>query len=270
MTDTAIEPTIDSEPVAVPEPTDVEPTGEDLAREVLDTLQGADLNTPADVIGMVEAGQQAGHLGNLLGAERDKVANLERMIEQLQQQPAPAPQQEPTDYYGDTPASASMSPGQIERAVEKAVENIQMKNNRVQQEVNARYYADENAITADNVPPKLKEAWNEIKESPAVRQRLMSGQSTLWNEYNNTKLTWYKGLAEKSQTAMEKILASPGGTGAAPPHIESGDTPSIPRVTDGDDKAAQRRQITDPSKGYTGSQDELEALVRTFIPGDGP
>jgi len=262
-----VEPTIAGEPATeTPADTD-EPTGEDMAREVLETLQGANINTPEDVIGMVEAGQQAGHMGNLLGAERDKVANLERMVEQLQQQQQTAPRQEPTDTYYNEPSA--VSPQQIESAVTKAVENLQMKQNRAQMEVNARYLADENAIASDQAPAALKGAWDKVKETPGVRQRLMSGQSTLWNEYNNTKLTWYKGLAEKSQTAMEKMLSS-GSNTTAPPHVETGDSPSIPRVNDTDDRATQRRQITDPSKGFTGSMDEIEALVNTFIPGDGP
>ena len=230
--------------------------------ELLETLKGLNVETPQDVINMATASQQTGRVNNLLGEERRARQQLEAQVMALTQQLQTRHSPEP-DYYGDS--SASVNPAQIEDAVTKAITKLQMEQNRAQQEATARWIADENRIESDRDYNAVKQVWNTIKESGPVRQRLATGQSNLWDEYNNVRLSWYRGIAEKSKTAIETLTKSKGSK--TPPHMESGDAQSVHRDTDEEDGYKQRRKLTDPNKGYRGTQEELEALVRTFITG---
>jgi len=254
--------------VEAPPTVETEATPQETASEVLETLKKLNVETPQQVENLATASAQAGHLANQLGEERRQRQELEQMVSQLQQQATVPnqPSQDTTDYYSDnTPGNLTQS--QIESAVTKAVNQIQYNNNRAQQEVNAKWVADENRVASDQEYSVVKEVWDNVKDTPAVRQRLMAGQTTLWDEYSNVKMSWFRTLTQKSQTALEQVLKAGGKAIPTPPHMESGDSDSVPRLNDDDDMKQLRRKITDPSKGYTGSTEELDALVRTFIPG---
>lgn len=237
----AVEPTVEQPEVA-------EQSTEDIAKEILSTLENAGVSSTQDVQGVITASQQAGNLGNIVGELRAEIAALK------QQPVEPAPQE-----YFDGGMSASQIERIVENAVKATVPGTMMETYKTQvveptMKLQNQYNADLNAIQNDAAYPKVQPIWDEFQKLPGMIQRINTGRSTLKSEYDGVVKSYLLKLLEKQTPAIER---------AKPPHMESASssTTQIPEV---DDLVEERKKITDP-KTFSGSQEQMDALVNTFL-----
>lgn len=260
---TVVEPTVESNIIAQVE-SDNEPNREDQAKEVLDALSALDVTTPEQVQNLATASSQAGNLGNMLGQSREEVRRLNEQVQQLQQQSATQRQQQQSqqpDYYGesDITQSAAMTHAQIESAAANAVRTVlQNEFIKPQQEANARYYSDLNTIQSDQDYGMVKETWDKVMASPAVQQRISSGQSNMTNEYNNVVRSFYRNIAKQSRDVIQKYSIASETNPA--PHIESSSTNVAPMPTTSEEVQEKIKKLTEP-QNWRATDDQLDSLV---------
>ncbi len=245
MTEPTVEPVVEP---TVEQPEVPEQSTEDIAKEILSTLENAGVSSTQDVQGVLTASQQAGNLGNIVGELRAEIAALK------QQQVEPAPQ----EYF-----DGGMSPAQIERIVENGIKKYvpdtvmnTVKTQLIdpQMKLQTQYNADMSAIQNDPAYPKVQPIWDEFQKLPGMVQRINSGRSTLKSEYDGVVKSYLLKLLEKQTPAIER---------AKPPHMESASS-STTQIPETDDLVEERKKITDP-KTFSGSPEQMDALVDTFL-----
>ena len=246
------------EPLSVEEPTKVvEAKPETDIDSLVSELERAGVTNVEDLTGKLEASQQSGRLAQLLGDERKRTEGLEAKVRELETKPAP--KQDFMDYPEERPID-------IEAAIERSVSKVftdREKQAQIVQEQNLKKW---NFIQSDDDYGLIKEIWDTKLKDPNFVYQIQSGLVDPIQEYNSTKVGYYKTLLKKSHETLKTLH----GTGKVePPHLESGERSSANIVSTEQSGTAEEKRIAE-LKAKTGkghvltNEEELEMIDLLF------
>ena len=123
-----------------------------------------------------------------------------------------------------------------------------------------------NDIRTDADYTLVEDIWNKHITNPQTQMAVQSGQTTPKDEYNKLVRTFYRESLKQSKNVLEGLVSKP----ATPPHMESGETHTIPLPSVDEEKKEKVKTMTDPSKGWEGTDLNIIDLVKTILPADDP
>ena len=232
------------------EPSEPEVSAEEQANAILAELEANGINSPEKVQNVLTASSESGRLAQMLGEQRQMTENLQRQIEQLTQQPQPSQY----DEYGQGQQGVDVNA--IKAAVRDVYQNDILKP---QVEQTNRVYGELSQIQNDPDYTLVAQMWDKHWNSPNTQHRVMTGQSSPRGEYESLVRTYYREALKKTHGALKGVVEKQ----AKPPHVEVGDQSHVHTPTQSDEQKAQIEKITKSSQG--GDQD-IEALVKAFLP----
>jgi hypothetical protein len=249
MSDEKVESPVIEAPV-VPEPKPPEIDKESLLSEL--TKMG--VRKPEEIVGMHQASREAGKLANMLGEVRNENAELKRMIQQMQQSTS-------AGYQSETPGVdlGQLIESKTETAVQRAVQRISQQQIEAQRTIRA----EQAKIQNNKWFPAVKDVFEKYISNPNVQDRLMSGESTLTDEYRNVVDAYVDKMMQAQQNALSATQKP------KPPHVEQGDSQSVQKVPESDETKKKLRRISEErSKGNLESNKALDMLVKELFPAE--
>lgn len=256
MTEQAQEPLNVEEPKAPEKPT-IDVDG------LMSELEKAGITNAGELTGKLRASQESGRLAQLLGDERKRTAEYEAKLREYATK-APAPKQDYMDYGEGQSIDIEAA---IERSVSKVI-NKEKEAQRIAQEQNLQKW---NHIRSDDDYGVVKEIWENKLKDPNFVYQIQAGAIDPVQDYNSTKINYYKTLLKKSH---ETITTMRGGDKVKPPHMESGSRSSANMVsetssgTEADKKIAEMKAKT--NKGYIMTSEEELDLIDTIFGNTAP
>jgi len=246
-----------TEPLSVEEPKVEEKPTIDVD-SLVSELEKAGITNTDELSGKLRASQETGRLAQLLGDERKRTADYEARLRELENKPAPK-QQDFMDYgEGQTIDIESA----IERSVSKVI-NREKEAQRIAQEQNLKKW---NFIQSDKDYNVVKDVWENKLKDPNFVYQVQSGAIDPVQNYNETKIDYYKTLLQKSHETLKTLH----GTGkVAPPHLETGERSSAnvvsetPSITEAEKRRAALKEKTDKGHILT-TEEELELIDTIF------
>ena len=229
----------------------VEPKSEIDIDGILAELEKAQVKTTEDLQGKFKASKEAGQLANILGEVRRENAELRDLIK--------AQKTAPEDPYGE------QKPVDLEESIMRAVEKVEAKKEKRNQEVQGKMLEMWNAITTDEDYVLVKPVWEEKLKDPNFVFRMQSGQVDPLKEYNKTVKDFLKGMATKAGDTIKAMR----GPGVPVPHTEKGS--QIPVVEqDLSAEAEKRKKLREKtSKGHVPTEEEeltaLDGLLKGIV-----
>jgi len=210
--------------------------------------------------GKLKASQEVGRMGQLLGEERNKVANLEGQLNQaLVNKQQPAPQNLDIDNYSE---------GQtvdLEKLIEQGFEKVWTKKERQAEQVQRVQQAQWSEIHGDTDYELVKEVWEARVNNPQFVAQVQAGKVHPLRAYNQTVREYYKGIAKQSRDVITQLQK--GVT--PPPYMEQGErTPNLvgqePR-----ERTTARKTIDalheKSRKGLLSEDEELDLAALPFL-----
>lgn len=251
------------EPTSVEEPTVAEPTptdapADDFDSQVLAKVRDLGVENVQQLDGMATASAQSGNLARLLGEVKSENAELKQMIQQGQRA---------VDDGYDTSGGETVDLGAlIDKRLATGLETFWENKSQKQVQANQKYSKDVATIQNDPDFPAIQGIWNQYYSQPDTQQRIISGQTTMLGEYDKLARTFLRESLKRTSGQTQQLADAQTVT---PPHMESGDTRSIPLPTSTEEQATRLANLTKP-ENWTGSNDNIESLVKTIFPDDDP
>ena len=235
-----------------------EPTAEgakDEMAQLIAELEKIGVEKPEQIQGMFQASQQTGKAWNEVGELRKEVDRLTKALQEK-------PQVELDDYAtgGETIDLANI----VKKAVKETYVNDILKP---QQEAQTRMMQERAAVESDEDYGLVRDVFEKHMSNPQVQAGLYSGQTTITNEYNKVVRTYYRTVAKRSRDILK------GMTEKAPktPHVEAGETRSIPLPPEDEEKKTRMNNISQQRQsGALDSDAALKALINEVIPEGDP
>ena len=245
------------EPLNVEEPKQEEKPAIDVD-SLVSELERAGITNADELSGKLRASQETGRLAQLLGDERKRTAEMEAMIRELQNKPAPK-QQDYMDY----------SEGQtidIDAALERSIEKVWNKKEAAQRKAQEENLKRWNYIQSDSDYNTIKDIWEAKVKDPNFNYKVQTGQIDPVQAYNDTKIDFYKSLLKKSH---ETLTTLHGGKKQPPPHVESGERSSGNIVSEDQTFTESEKKIKDlkakVQKGHILTpEEEIEIIDAMF------
>ena len=249
-------PTLEGKPA---EPKKVEKS-EDEIKSLLETLEKVGVKSPQHLEGIAQNAREFGNVTNLLGQERQRVADLERKFQELETRAQPKQSLDYSQY--DTGQTVD-----LEKFIRKAIRDERDTERKEMAELQKRQLQAWNTIQADEDYGNVKPIWEDKLKDPNFVFKITSGVTDPIREYQETVRDFYKGIAMKSKEAIEKLS---GAKKVAPPHVESGERGGN-LVSEGEGKThplvERYRQLKKKTEtgGILSSEEELElARIATY------
>lgn len=244
------------EPLNVEEPTKEEAPAIDVD-SLVSELEKAGITNADELSGKLRASQETGRLAQLLGDERKRTADYEARLRELENQPAPKQDFMDQDYGQSIDIESA-----LERSVEKALTKRE-EAQRIAQEQNLKKW---NFIRNDKDYDVVKDVWENKLKDPNFVYQVQAGAIDPVQDYNETKIDYYKTLLKKSH---ETLTTLHGKGKVDPPHIESGERTSANMVSETESTTAADKRLADlkekTSKGHLlTSEEELEMMDLLF------
>jgi len=239
-----------TEQPTVTEPKEKEKTSESADSDILAKLKELDISDPKKLDNMAMASSQAGKLANELGTTRAELAQVKEYLATLQ-----TPQQ---NYdFSEGIDVGSVVRKETKTAIQEYMKEFQ-ENQRKGQEA---YFRDMGMVQNDRRYPALKTAFEKHMQSFNVQQKISLGQTTASSEYSKIKDAYMDILEENLKSV---------GTPKAPvaPHVESNMSHTVPMPTVDEDKKEKIKNRIDPSKGWSGTDENITDLVKDLMAGD--
>lgn len=237
-----------------PETPPAEPTEADA---FMAQLAQAGISNAKELEGKLDAGVQAGHLAQLYGTEKQKVAELQAQLDKKPVAP-PAPLAE--DTYGEPDPNQTVDLAKvIGSEVNKALDARDQRTAAAQQQTMQAW----GEIQSDEDYGLVKPVWEKKLSDPNFQLKVNSGQTTIQKEYNRTLRDFYKGIAKKS---LETIKVLRGEKPATPvPHMESG-TEAILLPDELTDNQTKVKGLKDKvnTGGMLSEDEQMDALDAVF------
>ena len=222
---------------------------EDDASQLMEELKKLDIQTPKDVQNMAFASQEAGKAWNEVGNLRKEVA---RLTELTQQQP----QNTDYDYSGESVDLGKVVEDKVQGVLNRYLQNQQQSQMAVMKVMSEVKNDPEYGIVG--------EAFESYISSPEMVMKLQSGQTDYKTEYLNTKAVYYRNLAKRSASQIEKYMTT---SKTKPPHIEQGESQTTPMVDQDDEKTEKFKSIKKAQReGTVGSDKALEQIIKSVMP----
>lgn len=236
------------------------------AEQLLGTLEKLSIDTPERLEGIAYASQQAGRYANDLGQERQQVQALRHELEELKAQAQARQhnfQPQEFDGYGYEQPQNQLTPQVISSIVGQKVNEAIGKYTQDQLRANQSLLNEYASIQSDPDYSIVQTVWDKHVANPRVQMAIQSGQTSLSREFNKTKVAYYKGIAMNARDTMRGLL-SQKPAGATPPHMEQSTT-QTPGMSQPE---TYRDRLADISKNTRGTDDDLEAMMKTMLPDD--
>lgn len=241
------------EKMTVEEPT-AEPTQtpESASNDILSKLKELEIDTPERLEGIAQASSQVGNMARELGMTRKELAALK---EQMASRPS-------ENYdYDNTGVDLGSA---IRKETRNVLSEFWNEQTTRQQQAEEAYYGELDQIYGDSRFVALKDPWEKHFNSPSVQQKIRRGKTSPVKEYSRIKDAYINILEEQLSNVSK---AAPR---TKPPHIESGETETIPLPTVDEERKHRIKNKTDPAKGFAGTDEDIMGLVKEIMPADDP
>jgi len=235
----------------------VEPTQtpESASSDILAKLKELEINDPKKLENMAIASSQAGKLANDLGLTRQELAGVKEELARITQNSS-----QPYDFNQEIDVG-SVVRKEAKIASKEAITEYMKEFQEQQTKATEAYYQDMGKIQNDRRYGVLKDPFEEHMKSLDVQNKIRSGRTTITEEYSKIRDAYIDILEEN----LDKIGKT---TPVKSPHLETGDTHIVPMPTTDEDKKDKIKNITDPGKGWSGTNENIQELVKTFMSGD--
>jgi hypothetical protein len=227
------------------------------ATALITELKKLGVEKPEQVQGMFNASQQTGKAWNEVGELRKQVAALQQTLQEVNR--PKALNREPTyeDMQGGQAIDLGALIDQKIAPLTKYVERIQQYE-RFTTEVQNQL----NEVQADSDYPAVASIWEQHLSSPATKQRITQGETSIQREYDRTVKAYYKAFAQRAGNVIEKVQ----GSRKATPHIEGADTRSVQLPGAVEEKKKTLTEIEKKrSAGAISSDQALDQLVQQIF-----
>lgn len=244
---------------------------EEEAKDLLEELKGFGVESSEQLQNKMTAASQAGNAALILGEVRSENAELKNMMAQLQGQLNATPSQQPySGEYGEPTVDMSQF------ATKKDVAAIQKTALREfytedilkpQQQAYQANLQQLSIIHSDPDYPLVAEIFERHLANPNTQIRIASGQTTSKDEFDKTVRAFFRESLKRTVHTLEGLTSK----SPKPPHIEQGETRSVPLPAQ-DEESAERvaKIVEDRKSGARDSDASLEALVKEALPADDP
>jgi len=228
-----------------------EVSAEDQAKAILDELGNLGIDSPEKIHNMAKASSEAGNLARMLGEVRQQNDEMRRQIQNL----STTPQHHDNDEYGGESIDIR---GVIRNELRGFYQDEIIKP---QAEMTNRVYGELSAIQGDEDYHLVKDMWDEHWQNPSTQHRVQTNQTSPKREYDNLVKTYFRQSFRKTYDALKGVVE----TKAKPPHMESGDQSHVVMPTSDDETRDKVKKVV---KNSTGSDSDIEALVKAMLPPD--
>jgi len=220
-------------------------------------LEEAGATDAESLQGKLKASQEVGRMGQLLGEERNKVANLEGQLNQAlvnKQQPS---QNLDIDNYGEGQSV------DLEKLIEQGFEKVWTKKEQQAEQVQKMQQAQWSEIHGDTDYNLVKEIWEARVNNPQFVAQVQAGRIHPLRAYNQTVREYYKGIAKQSKDVITQLQK--GVT--PPPHMEQGErSPNLVSNEPGERTNARKTIDALKEKSKSGLLSEDEELDLAALP----
>ena len=237
------------EPKVEPKPTE---TPESAAQDIINKLQELGIDSPEKVEGMATASRETGNLANQLGDARAMIKDLQTQVSNIK----PAAPTEYNEYEQGVDLGS---------AIRKELNTFWSEKEQIQETAQKDYFDTMTSIRTDPDYKLVENIFNEHIGNPQTQMAIRSRQTTIKDEFGKLVRTFYRESLKQSKNALEGLVKP-----VAAPHIESGDTQTIPLPSMDEEKKTKIKTMTDPTKGWEGTDQNIEELVKTVLPADDP
>ncbi len=221
--------------------------------ETLDKLQIRDAQ---HLEGLHRTAAAHGPTAQELGSARQQIDNLQREVEALKR--APARQQDPYgEPYEQQGPQVSLF-DELDRWYDTRV-------TQPQRQASDAYYRDVETVQGSDYYPLVQEQYESHIASPAVQRALGQGTTTHTNEFHKIVGQKFQSIAQNLKSAADASREqSPRGEA---PHMDTGQV--APEVLP-ERQEAFGTELTKIQKEHTGTDDDLEATIKAFLPDGDP
>jgi len=241
-----------AEQPTITEPTEPTPTNESADADILAKLKELGADDPQKLENMAMASSQAGKLANDLGQTRAELAQVKEYLAKMQ-----TTDPQPYDYNEGIDVGSVVR--KETRSVIQEIMAEQQENTRKAQEA---YWKDMGEVQGDRRYGALKGAYEKHMANFNTQQKINLGKTTAMKEYQKVKDAYFD-ILEETQSNFGKTQAP-----VAPPHVEGSESHSAPMPTMDDDRKGKVKNLTDPSKGWSGTDENVKELVTAFMGAD--
>jgi hypothetical protein len=260
------QPVLDSKPEPAGEQPQATEDPMKNAQALIDTLNklGIDSEDPQSAATKLQnmhfASSQMGRYANELGTERQKRQELEARLAALEAaRTQRSSQDEFGEIYGQQPVAPSIRPEDVRNVMREEIGNyVAMQNQATQAQL--QEYAK---IRSDSEFQAVEDLFNKHISNPQVQIAMQSRQTSLGDEYNRVKTTFYKNLALQTRNTLQQLMQQ-RQQGAAPPHMEQASSQMQGMPVRGDIHDELREMATKSR----GTDDDLDAMLNKLLPDD--
>jgi hypothetical protein len=253
----AEDPTVETPEVEQPQETPKEDWSQERIDSFITQLEAANVSTPQELQGKLEASRQAGQTANLLGEARNELKALREELAATRAQPVP-PKTEFDEFdTGNTAVDLEQTISKVYRR-ERELEQKQMAEH--QAKTNAQW----NAIVSDPNYANVKTVWEEKLKDPNFVYQINSGLVNPTQAYNNTVIEFYKGMSQKA-VDLVKTLQGKKST-VSPPHVESSTETPDPEEPMTDQYAKIKKLQEKALKGQQPTEEDEYAALDALLP----
>jgi len=256
-----VEPTVEAPEVEQPAKEVKKEMSQEEVESIISQLEAANVSTPQDLQGKLEASRQAGQTANLLGEARNEIRALREEMSKLQIR-------KPDTSFVDEFDQSSSPPVDLERSIERGIKKVLTEQQQLALEAQRTNNAKWNAIVSDPNYSNVKDVWENKLKDPNFVYQVQNGLVDPGQAYNSTVLEFYKGMLKRSS---ETIRALSGKTPAVlPPHVEgSSKAPAQEKeLPEYEEKIKKTREAVE--RGKVLNEDEELAMIDAILGTDKP
>jgi hypothetical protein len=241
-----------AEQPTITEPKEPEKTTESADADILAKLKELQVNDPQKLENMAMASSQAGKLANDLGQTRAELAQVKEYLAKMQ-----TTQQEPYEYTDGIDVGSV-----VRKETRSVIQEIMAEQQANQRKAQEAYWTDMSEVQGDRRYDYLKGAFEKHMANYNTQQKINLGKTTASREYQKVKDAYFD-ILEETQSTFGKIQKP-----VAPPYVEGSEThvPQMPTMDE--DKKQKIKNRTDPSKGWSGTDEDITSLVKDMMAGD--
>jgi len=213
--------------------------------------------------GIHRTAQAHGPTAQELGYARQKIENLERELESLRTGTRRGVQQDP---YAD-PYEQQSQPIDLRSEIKSTLRDFYRDEViRPQQEASDAYWRDVESVYNSEYYPMVQDEYEAHVKSPAMQRALAQGKTTHTNEFHKIVVGKFKDISQQLKNAAMNLKEQPP-KGTKPPHMETGQVPpeQLPEREE-----ARRQQLKSIQENAQGRDDDIDALIKAFLPDDDP
>jgi hypothetical protein len=252
-----------AEDPTVEAPEQPQETKEEMSGDQVDALIGqleaANVTTPEELQGKLEASRVAGQTANLLGAARNEIQGLKQELALIREQTRAKPQETEFDEF-DRPVQ---KPVDIETAVATALRKERERERIAQSQYQSAINQQWNAIVTDKNYNNVKDVWEQKLKDPNFVYQVTNGIVNPVQAYNDTVIDFYKGLTQKA-VGLVKTMQGKSPV-VNPPNMESNQVPTGPETPMTEEyakvKNLQKKALKGESISEADEYDALDALL---------